>query len=502
MNANKTPSSDSDKASTQKDATHKEGGLKAPQRAPIPFEDPLYYDEADFEKELRRVADICHTCRRCFNLCKSFPKLFDAFDTSKTGEVDSLTREDFQPAIDACTLCDMCFMVKCPYVPPHPFNIDFPKLMLRARAIEARKKGIGFAKNQLTKTDRNGSLGCKASGLANWATKTSNKLTRPIVEKVTGVDQRADLPHFDKKTFDKGAVATRPNPKAPGFGEKAVLYTTCFVNYHNAAIGQAALKVLAHNGIDVEVFYPGCCGMPRLEQGCVEEVALKAKRLSQQLHVFAEKGLPIITLVPSCTLMITHEWPLLHPKDPVIQKVAESTQDITTFLVALSKRKGLSEGLESIKEGVTLHIPCHARAQNKGRQAELLLRHLPNTSLNTLERCSGHGGSWGIFKENFQDALDVGKPVMRGIAKDNKTRVVSECPLAAAHLKQGVDLLSENKKAGQQTSQPVTQPAPGGGTSCASGTPCQGSSCHTLSKAGQTFEHPIVLMARAWGLCA
>ena len=473
---------------------NKEGGLCAPKRHAVPFEDPLYYDEADFEKELRRVSDICHTCRRCFNLCKTFPKLFDAFDGSKTGEVDSLKRQDFQPAIDACTLCDMCFMVKCPYVPPHPFNIDFPKLMLRARAIEARKKGVGFAKNQITKTDRNGKLGCLVSGVANWTTKRGNKTTRPLMEKVTGIDKNADLPKFAKGTFQKNIVKPPVNREGPGFGEKVILYTTCFVNYHNKGIGEAALKVLAHNGVESEIFYPGCCGMPRLEQGQVKEVANKAKQLAEKMYAFVTSGVSIITLVPSCTLMMTHEWPLLWPKNSVVKAVSENVKDITTFLVDLAKRKGLAKGLKTIKGDVYVHIPCHARAQNKGRQAEMLLRHLPETSLDVLEKCSGHGGTWGIFKDNFQDALSVGKPVMRRIAsKKEEGYVVSECPLAAAHLQQGTEILTkkEGRCSEKSTSSSGKQLSCGG---------CKGGINTELVAAGKAFLHPIELMAHAWGL--
>ena len=448
-----------------------EGGLKAPQRAPLPWDDPAFYDEAAFEAELRRVADICHSCRRCFNLCASFPKLFDAVDASKTGEIDSLTREDFQPTIDACTLCDMCFMVKCPYVPPHPFNVDFPHLMLRARAIAARKKGLSLAKNQLTQTDRNGKIGCACAAPANWTLKTSNKLTRPVMEKVTGVDRRADLPAFEKKPFSKACNNdVGVNAKAPGFGAKALLYTTCLGEYQKHDLVQAARAVLAHNGVEVQVFYAGCCGMPRFEQGCVAEVAENALKLADALWPFVEQGLPVVSLVPSCTLMMAQEWPLLHPKNERIKRVAAAVTEISTYLVQLKKDKGLAADLKAIPEGVTLHMACHARAQNQGKKAAELLHLLPDTPVKVIERCSGHGGSWGVFKENFDDALKVGRPVMRDIHKNKPGFVASECPLAADHLKQGVGLMASKA---EKDPEPAAQPV---------------------------FTHPIQLLAHAWGL--
>src|SRR3984893_7566665 len=175
----------------------REGGLDAPTRHVIPWEDPDFFDRAKTEAEMRRIFDICHGCRRCFNLCDSFPRLFDLIDESKTGELDSVASKDFARVVDACTLCDMCFMTKCPYVPPHEFNLDFPHLMLRYRAAEARRGEVPFTTRVLTKTDRNGKLGSFVAPLANWATKRGNGMTRPLLETVTGIAREAELPHYE-----------------------------------------------------------------------------------------------------------------------------------------------------------------------------------------------------------------------------------------------------------------------------------------------------------------
>ena len=447
-----------------------EGGLKAPKLLPIPLDDPAFYDEAEFEKELRRMADISHGCRRCFNLCATFPKLFDAIDASASGEVESLTRSDFEPAIDACTLCDMCFMVKCPYVPPHPLNVDFPHLMLRARAIAARKKGLPFAKNQLTQTDRNGRLGGTIPKIANWVTQTTNTPCRALMEKALGVDRRAALPKFNTSTSLKNIPA--PNPKAPGFGAKIALYSTCFTTYHDDAIAAAAIAVLAHNGVDLKVVYPECYGMPRFEMGCVDEVAQKALRISKILAPLAQEGYSVVSLVPSCTLMITKEWPLLHLENPDIQWLSKNTFDVSTYLVHLSKTTGLTPGLKPLPEGIFLHIPCHARAQNMGRKADEMLKLLPETPLKTMERCSGHGGSWGMMQDHFEDALKVGQPVMRAINREDFSLVASECPLAAMHLDQGCGQMAKTGNTSQDDRE----------------------------KTDKTFVHPIQIMAHAWNL--
>ena len=119
---------------------NKEGGIQAPIRHPIEFDHPDFFNKKKLDDEMRRVFDICHGCRRCFNLCDSFPKLFDMIDKSKNEDVESLSSDQFSPVVEACTLCDMCFMTKCPYVPPHEFNLDFPHLMLRHRAVQKKKK--------------------------------------------------------------------------------------------------------------------------------------------------------------------------------------------------------------------------------------------------------------------------------------------------------------------------------------------------------------------------
>ena len=422
----------------------REGSLEAPIRHPVPWTEPDFYDEAKLDEELRRVFDICHGCRRCFNLCDSFPRLFDLIDESKTGELDSVASADFAPIVDACTLCDLCFMTKCPYVPPHEFDLDFPHLMLRARAIEHKKGGRGFFERQIAKTDRNGRLCSHAPGLVNWATKTGNPMTRPAMQTVAGIDKRADLPRYHGKTLAaRAAAAPAVNAEAPAHGRKAVLYATCFSNYNNPAIGEAARAILAHNGVTTEIVYPGCCGMPQLEAGDIAAVAAAAAKVAAELGPWIDKGYDVVALVPSCTLMLKFEWPLLVPGDAAIKALAEATYDAAEYIVDIAGDEGLAEGLAPLDGGVTLHIACHARAQNMGQKAAEMLRLVPEIDLEVIERCSGHGGSWGMMKANFDTALKVGKPVARAAAKADKRYVASECPLAGPHILQGMAALDE-----------------------------------------------------------
>ena len=426
----------------------REGGLGAPIRHELDWQDPSFTDLDAIDEELRRVFDICHGCRRCFNLCDSFPRLFDLIDESTSGELDSVDSKDFKPVVDACTLCDMCFMVKCPYVPPHEFDLDFPHLMLRYRAAEL-KQGKGDAMvGQLTRTDRNGRMASRVAGLANWASDRNNKVTRPILETVAKVHRDAALPKFHGRTFTLRAKQDVPevNQAAPAYGRKAVLYATCFVNYNNPSIGMAARAVLAKNGVETEVVYPSCCGMPQLEQGDLAKVAENAKSVADELGSWVGRGYDVIALIPSCALMLKFEWPLIVPGNSAIKALSEATFDITEYIVSIAKTEGLAEGLGALSGGVSLHAACHARAQNMGHKAAELLRLIPDSDIDVIERCSGHGGSWGIMQDNFEVGLKVGKPAARQAVKAAKTFVASECPLAGEHILQGIEKLPGDDK--------------------------------------------------------
>jgi len=418
-----------------------EGSLDAPTRHPLAWNDPDFTDPAKLDEEMRRVFDICHGCRRCFNLCDSFPRLFDLVDASPSGEVEGVKSEDFAQVVEACTLCDLCFMTKCPYVPPHPFNLDFPHLILRYRYAgrkAGKKEGLP---GELAKTDRNGQLAAPVAPLANWATSRKNKLARAAMEKIVDVHRDAALPKFHGKTFALQAKSSPPpfNREAPGFGRKVVLYATCFVNYNNPAIGMATRAVLAKNGVESEVVYPRCCGMPQLEQGDLPKVAESARQVSKDLLPWIDKGYDVIALVPSCALMLKFEWPLILPDDEGVKRLSAATSDISEYIVKLAKGPGLAPGLKPLEGGVALHLACHARAQNMGQKAKELLALIPDADLQVIERCSGHGGSWGVRKENFDVALKIGRPVARQAKDSGKRFVASECPLAGEHILQGIE---------------------------------------------------------------
>lgn len=417
----------------------KEGSLDAPTRHALDWQSDSFYDMAAIEDEMERVFDICHGCRRCFNLCDSFPQLFDLIDESETGELDSVDRADYKPIADACTLCDMCFMTKCPYVPPHEFDLDFPHLILRYRAAELKAKGGSFTEKQLAKTDRNGKALSGMSGLANWASKRGNGLTRPVLEAITGIDRDAGLPEYSGKTFEElSGQAVRAEDGAAS-GRKVALYTTCMVNYNNPGVGEAAEAVLAKQGVEVTTAYPGCCGMPHLEHGDIAQVASQAEQVAAELVKQIDAGYDIVTLTASCGLMLKFEWPLILPDNEDVLKLAANVYDISEYLVGIAKKEGLAEGLSKVEGGVTVHLACHARAQNVGPKSAELLRNIPETDVTIVERCSGHGGTFGIMKETRPLAQKVARNTVNAVARAEMDHLCSDCPLACKHVAQELE---------------------------------------------------------------
>jgi glycerol-3-phosphate dehydrogenase subunit C len=443
------------KTPTPKSSGKGEGSLDAPTRHPIAWQDEAYYDLAAIEKEMERVFDICHGCRRCFNLCESFPRLFDMIDEGPTGELDGVAKADYAKVADACTLCDMCFMTKCPYVPPHPWDLDFPHLILRYRAAKRRAGEKDFVRDQLAETDRNGKLARPVAGVVNWALARENTPLRKMLEAVAEIDAEVELPRFHSRTAEASLHnPLAPDPAGPAFGQrKAALYATCYVDYNKPDTAVAAAQVLARQGVEAKLVYPECCGMPQFEDGDLSEVAARAERVARAFSPLIDDGYEVVALTASCGLMMKFEWPLLLPDNELVQKLSKATRDVSEYVVGLAKTFGLAPGLQPIEGGVTVHHACHARAQNMGAKSAELLRMIPDTKVELVERCSGHGGTFGVMKETAPLARKVGKPAARAVAQKGQETLCSDCPLACKHL--GQLLSAETKGAAPAQAHPI-----------------------------------------------
>lgn len=435
----------------------KEGSLEQPIRHPIDWQNEKFYDEQALDLEMRRVFDICHGCRRCFNLCSSFPTLFDLIDETQSGELDEVKSDDFKKVVDGCTLCDLCFVNKCPYVPPHEFDLDFPHLMLRYRTVH-NVKSQNLVEKILRKPDLLGVIATKMAFVVNLIISKKDTIWRKILAKFSAISTHAELPKYSNKTLCHQLQhnTDQPNQMGRAYGSEVVLFATCFGNYHNTAIGIAASKILAFQGYKVVPVYPGCCGMPLFEAGDLKAVAQQATKISGALKPYLEKQIPIISIVPSCSFMLKSEWPLLLPENDLIKQLSENVWDICEFIVHLQKTIGLFKGINSLpQKGATLHLACHSRAQNIGAKAAEMLRLIPDLNVQIIEKCSGHGGLWGMLQANFQAALKFGKSVSKQALTLDNPLIMSECPLALKHIVQGMEKQDPGKTSAYENMHPV-----------------------------------------------
>lgn len=421
--------------------TVREGSLEAPERHPVSWKESQYYDEGLLLEELHRVYDVCHGCRRCFNLCNAFPTLFDLVDSGPTGELDGVEKERYWDVVDQCYLCDMCFMTKCPYVPPHPLNVDFPHLMLRAKAVKFKQGKTRFRDRLLSNTDAVGKLASIPVVTQAVNAVNKSKAARGVMEKALGIHRERVLPEYTSATFRSRALPQESFPVKDGKNTpgKVAIYSTCYVNYNEPGIGHDLLKILEHNEIPARlVEKEACCGMPKLELGDLDAVERLKERNIPALAKLAREGYAILTAVPSCTLMYKQELPLLFPDDPNVKAVAEAMFDPFEYLVLRHKDDLLKTDFKQPLGKVSYHVPCHLRVQNMGQKTRELLQLVPGTQVYMVERCSGHDGTWGVKKEFFVQSMKIGKPVFDQMAKPDPDYVSSDCAIAARHIQQGM----------------------------------------------------------------
>jgi len=433
-------------------ASAREGSLEAPTRHPIAWKDPEYLNRDSLFKELDRVFDICHGCRRCFSLCNSFPTLFDAIDESASGELDSVDKKVYWDVVDHCYLCDMCYMSKCPYVPPHPWNVDFPHLMLRAKAYKFNDKDsdrpVRVRDKILSSTDLVGNLAGipVVAQVVNAVNKTDTG--RAMLDKVLGVHPQAPIPEYHSRTYRKRHNArAHPTLDAKPAGDtrgRVVLFTTCYGNRNEPDVNEDLAAVFEHNGIAVTLLrQENCCGMPKLELGDLASIEkLKAGNIPL-LAAKVDQGWDIVTAIPSCTLMFKQELPLMFPDDAQVKKVQQAMFDPFEYLWARYKAGLLRTDFAAKIGKVSYHVPCHLRVQNLGLKTRDVLMLVPETQVEAIERCSGHNGTYGVKREFRDISMKIGRPVIRRVADSGADHYASDCPMAGHQIESGLETPKE-----------------------------------------------------------
>ncbi len=422
----------------------REGSLQAPTRHALDWHNPEFYDEGSLFKELERVYEICHGCRRCFSLCNAFPTLFDAIDESDTMELDGVPRQVYWQVVDHCYLCDICFMTKCPYVPPHEWNVDFPHLMLRAKAVKFKAGRTRGRDKLLTSTDLVGTLAGipVVSGVVNASNR--NPVARKLLDKVLGVHPDATLPQYHSKTLRKRLHDHAPDTHAtetagPTHG-KVALFATCYGNYNEPHIGEDLVAVFEHNGIPVRlVEKEQCCGMPKLELGDLESVEQAKNANIPVLAELVDHGWDIVAPVPSCVLMFKQELPLMFPDDPDVAKVRDAIYDPFEYLMLRHKHGRLNTDFKTSLGSISYHVPCHLRVQNIGLKTRELLQLVPDTQVEAIERCSGHDGTYAVKSEFHEISMKIARPVINRVQKAAPDHYSSDCPMAGHQISNGLE---------------------------------------------------------------
>jgi Fe-S oxidoreductase len=420
----------------------REGSLEAPTRHPLDWKSDTFNDEEALFEELERVYDICHGCRRCFNLCNAFPTLFDAIDESDTMELDGVDRTVYWDVVDHCYLCDMCYMSKCPYVPPHPWNIDFPHLMLRAKAVRFRKEGASTRDRILAATDRVGSLA--GIPVVTQAVNAVNRsgAGRRMLEKALGVHREAPVPAYHSKSLRKRLAGHQSSADAEPAGRtrgRVALFATCYGNRNVPQVGEDLVAVFEHNGIPVELLASErCCGMPKLELGDLASVDKAREHNIPVMAARVEAGWDIVAPVPSCVLMFKQELPLMFPDDEAVQKVAAAVYDPFEYLMLRHREQKLRTDFKQSLGKVAYQVPCHLRVQNIGLKTRDCLQLVPDTTVDAIERCSGHDGTYAVKKE-FRDAsVKIARPVVRRVSDAGCDHFTSDCPMAGDQIAHGL----------------------------------------------------------------
>jgi Fe-S oxidoreductase len=420
----------------------REGSVEAPTRHPLNWKDPSFYDEGALDKELERVFDICHGCRRCFSLCNAFPTLFDAIDASDTLELDGVDKKVYWDVVDHCYLCDMCYMTKCPYVPPHPWNLDFPHLMLRAKAVKAKRGEVRRRDRILSSTDAVGRLAGIPVVVEAVNAVNRSGVGRRLLEKTLGVATDAPIPAYHSNTARKRLAghhsAATAQPTAETRGQVA-LFTTCYGNRNEPDLATDLVAVFEHNGIPVKlVAQVNCCGMPKLELGDLETVERYKNRNIVALKMAVDEGYDIVAPIPSCVLMFKQELPLMFPDDAGVQAVKARIFDPFEYLMLRHKAGLLRTDFTARIGKVSYHVPCHLRVQNIGLKTRDVLKLVPDTTVDVIERCTGHNGTYAVKKEFRPASVKIGKPVMTRVENAGPDHYASDCPMAGHQIESGL----------------------------------------------------------------
>jgi Fe-S oxidoreductase len=394
------------------------------------YDDPAYLDPARLERELRRVGEACHQCRRCLPLCPAFPKLFELIDATPQ-EIAGVSTAGFDRVNELCYHCKLCYN-HCPYTPPHEWDIDFPALMRRQQLARAKREGVPLARRLTTRTDLIGKLASLAPPLVNFANR--NRASRVLMEKTIGIHRDWVQPSYCFETVDRWF--RKRGPRGDGRAGEAVLFTTCSVEYSDPLVARSAVAVLERSGVRVDVAYERCCGMPFTDVGDLDSARANAERNVALLLPHVERGAVVVVPGPSCSLMLKEEYPRLLASDAA-RRVAGATRDLMQHVYDLARSKQLDRSFATRLGKVAYHAPCHLRAQNIGFRSRDVLQ-LVAEEVVLVDACSGVDGTWGMQARFHAASLDVARRMLEALERSGAEHLATDCPLSALRIEEGL----------------------------------------------------------------
>jgi len=401
------------------------------------YDHPSYLDEASVERELRRVGDICHNCRRCLPLCPSFPRLFELIDATDE-EISGVAMQGFEEVNELCFHCKLCFN-HCPYTPgEHPWEVDFPKLMRRHQLFRARRDGVPLARKASTRTDLIGKAARLAPALMNFANR--NRASRILMEKTVGLHRDWVQPTYHSETV--GRWWSERGPRSEGGNGRVVLFTTCSGEYNVTEVARAAVQVFERSDVRVDVVYERCCGMPFTDTGELERARENARANVSLLHPYVEAGAKIVVPGPSCSLLMKHEYPELVGSGAA-REVAGATQDLMESLLELGRAEKLDREFPRPLGRVAYHAPCHLRAQNVGFPAQRLLK-AAGADVVLVDACSGVDGTWGMQARFHEESLAVAEAMLKRLSEAEADHLATDCPLSALRIEERLGIRPEH----------------------------------------------------------
>jgi len=396
------------------------------------LKDAEFLDREHLDEELTRVFDKCHNCRRCLPLCPSFPSLFESIDRHEQ-DASLLDSSETREVVDLCYQCKLCYN-HCPYHPPHEWEIDFPKLMTRAKLVYAREEGIPLSERIGAQQDLMGKVSCRTASLTNAAFK--NRAVRLLMEKTTGIDRRWIMPTYEKQPFSRvlAAHAVRSEGTSPAERGRVILFSTCFVEYSEAETAIAAVQVLEHNGIRVEAGYDACCGAPFLHGGDLASARRNAEKVVEGLAPRIRDGLQVIVPGPTCSYQLKKEFPeMLDSEDARL--VADNTLDLGEYVFKIAASKQLDRDFKNKLGRIAYHLPCHLKAQNIGFRSKQILGLIADEVV-MIDACSGVDGTWGMKARYYDQSLRICSNLTNSINAAGADHVATDCPLSALRIKE------------------------------------------------------------------